>query len=148
MRTSQTSWQKTALTTTGRRATRSVGMAGGTSELTPSAAPTQVRQVGFEGEAELSSALRNLACTMSATTQSGWITGLLLSKDLPTVQSWFTKYSLKPLLYEKDWNVVCNSLTQLGVEYTGGGIRESIEDLHCKMSICCQAYNIRIVNKI
>jgi hypothetical protein len=30
------------------------------------------------------------------------------------------KYGSKPLLYEKDLKVAYNSLTQLGVEYTGG----------------------------
>ena len=69
---------------------------------------------------ELSSALKNLARTTSATTQYGWIAGLLLSKDLPTAQSWVTKYGAKPLLYEKDLKVAYNSLTQLGAEYTGG----------------------------
>ena len=69
---------------------------------------------------ELSLALRNLARTTSATTQYGWIAGLLLSKDLPTAQSWVAKYGSKPLLYEKDLKVAYNSLTQLGVEYTGG----------------------------
>jgi len=48
---------------------------------------------------ELSMALRNLAKTTSATTQYSWIVGLLLSKDLPTAQSWVTKYGSKPLLY-------------------------------------------------
>ena len=69
---------------------------------------------------ELSMALRNLAKTTSATTQYGWIAGLLLSKDLPTAQSWVTKYGSKPLLYEKDLKVAYNALTQLGGEYTGG----------------------------
>jgi len=69
---------------------------------------------------ELSMALRNLAKTTSATTQYSWIVGLLLSKDLPTAQSWVTKYGSKPLLYEKDLKVAYNALTQLGGEYTGG----------------------------
>jgi hypothetical protein len=69
---------------------------------------------------DLSMALKNLSRTTSATTQYGWIAGLLLSKDLPTAQSWVTKYGSKPLLYEKDLKVAYNALTQLGVEYTGG----------------------------
>ncbi|KAL3827496.1 hypothetical protein ACHAXA_003765 [Cyclostephanos tholiformis] len=69
---------------------------------------------------DLSMALRNLSRTTSASTQYGWIAGLLLSKDLPTAQSWVTKYGSKPLLYEKDLKVAYNALTQLGAEYTGG----------------------------
>ena len=69
---------------------------------------------------DLSSALKNLAKTTSETTQYSWIKGLLLSKDLPTAQSYVSKYGSKPLLYEKDLKVVYNSVTQLGAEFTGG----------------------------
>lgn len=69
---------------------------------------------------ELSTALKNLAKTSKSTTQYSWISTLLLSKDLPTAQQWVNKYGSKPLLYEKDLKVAYNSLTQLGVEYTGG----------------------------
>lgn len=69
---------------------------------------------------ELSTALKNLDKVTSATTQYSWIRSFLLSKDLPTAQSWVNKYGSKPLLYEKDLKVAYNSLTQLGVEYTGG----------------------------
>jgi hypothetical protein len=43
-----------------------------------------------------------------------------LSTDLPTAQTWVTKYASKPLVYEKDLKVAYNSVTQLGAEYTGG----------------------------
>jgi len=69
---------------------------------------------------ELSTALKNLAKTTSATTQYSWVSGLLLSKDLPTAQSYVSKYGSKPLLYEKDLKVCYNSVTQLGAEFTGG----------------------------
>ena len=69
---------------------------------------------------ELSRALRDLSKTSVSTSRYGWIAHLLLSKDLPTAQSWVTKYGAKPLLYEKDLKVAYNALTQLGVEYTGG----------------------------
>ena len=69
---------------------------------------------------ELSTALKNLDKVTSTTTQYSWIRSLLLTKDLPTAQSWVSKYGSKPLLYEKDLKVAYNSLTQLGVEYTGG----------------------------
>ncbi|KAL7543711.1 hypothetical protein ACHAXR_013530 [Thalassiosira sp. AJA248-18] len=69
---------------------------------------------------ELSTALKNLAKTSKSTTQYSWVSTLLLSKDLPTAQQWVNKYGSKPLLYEKDLKVAYNSLTQLGVEYTGG----------------------------
>jgi len=69
---------------------------------------------------ELSRALRDLAKVSTDTTRYGWIAALLLSKDLPTAQSWVNKYGSKPLLYEKDLKVAYNALTQLGVEYTGG----------------------------
>ena len=68
---------------------------------------------------ELSRALRDLSKTSASTTRYGWIAHLLLSKDLPTAQSWVSKYGAKPLLYEKDLKVAYNALTQLGVEYTG-----------------------------
>lgn len=69
---------------------------------------------------ELSTALKNLAKTSASSTQYSWISSLLLSKDLPTAQSYVNKYGAKPILYEKDLKVVYNSLTQLGAEYTGG----------------------------
>ncbi|KAL3770754.1 hypothetical protein ACHAWU_009661 [Discostella pseudostelligera] len=69
---------------------------------------------------ELSTALKNLDKVTSSTTQYSWVRSFLLSKDLPTAQSWVNKYGSKPLLYEKDLKVAYNSLTQLGVEYTGG----------------------------
>jgi L-ascorbate peroxidase len=69
---------------------------------------------------ELSRALRDLVKVSTDTTRYGWIATLLLSKDLPTAQSWVNKYGSKPLLYEKDLKVAYNALTQLGVEYTGG----------------------------
>lgn len=69
---------------------------------------------------ELSTALKNLAKVSPATTQYSWIKSFLISKDLPTAQSWVIKYGQKPLLYEKDLKVAYNSVTQLGVEYTGG----------------------------
>jgi len=69
---------------------------------------------------ELSTALKNLAKVTSATTQYSWVSGLLLSKDLPTAQSYVSKYGSKPLLYEKDLKVCYNSVTQLGAEFTGG----------------------------
>lgn len=69
---------------------------------------------------ELSRALRDLAKVSTDTTRYGWIASLLLSKDLPTAQTWVNKYGSKPLLYEKDLKVAYNALTQLGVEYTGG----------------------------
>lgn len=69
---------------------------------------------------ELSRALRELAKVSTDTTRYGWIASLLLSKDLPTAQTWVNKYGSKPLLYEKDLKVAYNALTQLGVEYTGG----------------------------
>jgi len=69
---------------------------------------------------ELSTALKNLAKTSSSTTQYSWVSGFLLSKDLPTAQSWVSKYGSKPLLYEKDLKVAYNSVTQLGAEFTGG----------------------------
>jgi len=69
---------------------------------------------------ELSTALKNLAKTSSSSTQYSWVSGFLLSKDLPTAQSWVNKYGSKPLLYEKDLKVAYNSVTQLGAEYTGG----------------------------
>jgi hypothetical protein len=69
---------------------------------------------------ELSTALKNLDKVTSDSTQYSWVRSLLISKDLPTAQSWVNKYGSKPLLYEKDLKVAYNSLTQLGVEYTGG----------------------------
>mmetsp|Transcript_95 Transcript_95/g.219 ORF Transcript_95/g.219 Transcript_95/m.219 type:complete len:436 (-) Transcript_95:298-1605(-) len=69
---------------------------------------------------ELSTALKNLAKTSSSMTQYSWVSGFLLSKDLPTAQSWVSKYGSKPLLYEKDLKVAYNSVTQLGAEFTGG----------------------------
>lgn len=69
---------------------------------------------------ELSTALKYLAKTSSSMTQYSWVSGFLLSKDLPTAQSWVSKYGSKPLLYEKDLKVAYNSVTQLGAEFTGG----------------------------
>mmetsp|Transcript_18489 Transcript_18489/g.34264 ORF Transcript_18489/g.34264 Transcript_18489/m.34264 type:complete len:435 (+) Transcript_18489:90-1394(+) len=69
---------------------------------------------------ELSTTLKNLAKTSSSSTQYSWISGFLLSKDLPTAKSWVDKYGSKPLLYEKDLKVAYNAVTQLGAEYTGG----------------------------
>jgi len=69
---------------------------------------------------ELSTTLKNLAKTSSSSTQYSWVSGFLLSKDLPTAQSWVVKYGSKPLLYEKDLKVAYNAVTQLGAEYTGG----------------------------
>lgn len=68
----------------------------------------------------ISSALKNLSKVTPETTQYSWIKDFLLSKDLPTAQSYVQKYGSKPLLYEKDLKVVYNSVTQLGGEYTGG----------------------------
>ncbi|KAL7538212.1 hypothetical protein ACHAWF_006026 [Thalassiosira exigua] len=69
---------------------------------------------------ELSATLKNLSKVTSETTQYDWVKSFLLSKDLPTAQSWVTKYGSKPLLYEKDLKVAYNAVTQLGAEYTGG----------------------------
>lgn len=69
---------------------------------------------------ELSAALKNLKKNPDSGGQYSWIGGLLLSKDLPTAQSWVAKYGSKPLVYEKDLKVAYNAVTQLGAEYTGG----------------------------
>lgn len=69
---------------------------------------------------QLSTALKNLAKTSNSSTQYSWISGFLLSKDLPTAEQWVNKYGSKPLLYEKDLKVAYNALTQLGGEFTGG----------------------------
>lgn len=68
----------------------------------------------------LSTYLKDLAKTTSATTQYAWVGKFLLSKDLPTAQSWALKYGAKPLVYEKDLKVAYNAATQLGAEFTGG----------------------------
>merc|ERR1711966_424515 len=49
-------------------------------------------------------------------------------KDLSTAQSWVAKYGSKPLLYEKDLKVAYNAVTQLGAEFTGGEVRELVEE--------------------
>jgi len=69
---------------------------------------------------ELSTALKNLAKVSKDSTQYSWVSGLLLSKDLPTALQWVNKYGSKPLLYEKDLKVAYNAVTQLGAEFTGG----------------------------
>ncbi|KAL3787759.1 hypothetical protein HJC23_009810 [Cyclotella cryptica] len=68
---------------------------------------------------EFNAALKNLG-KGGGNTQYGWISGFLLSKDLPTAASWVSKYGSKPLVYEKDLKVAYNAITQLGAEYTGG----------------------------
>jgi hypothetical protein len=78
------------------------------------------RRVSSGEKPELSTALKNLAKTTSSSTQYAWIKDFLLSKDLPTAQTWVQKYGSKPLVYEKDLKVAYNSVTQLGGEYTGG----------------------------
>ena len=75
---------------------------------------------GGEEKIDFSSTLKNLAKSQQANTQYGWIKDFLLSKDLPTAQTWVTKYASKPLVYEKDLKVAYNAITQLGAEYTGG----------------------------
>eukprot|EP00584_Thalassiosira_punctigera_P007067 CAMPEP_0172529538 /NCGR_PEP_ID=MMETSP1067-20121228/3600_1 /TAXON_ID=265564 ORGANISM="Thalassiosira punctigera, Strain Tpunct2005C2" /NCGR_SAMPLE_ID=MMETSP1067 /ASSEMBLY_ACC=CAM_ASM_000444 /LENGTH=433 /DNA_ID=CAMNT_0013313607 /DNA_START=150 /DNA_END=1451 /DNA_ORIENTATION=+ len=69
---------------------------------------------------ELSTAFKNMAKTSASSTQYSWVSGFLLSKDLPTAQQWVNKYGSKPLLYEKDLKVAYNAVTQLGAEFTGG----------------------------
>jgi hypothetical protein len=78
------------------------------------------RRVSAGEKPELSTALKNLAKITSSSTQYSWIKDFLLSKDLPTAQTWVQKYGNKPLVYEKDLKVAYNSVTQLGGEYTGG----------------------------
>lgn len=73
-----------------------------------------------KGKLELSTALKTLAKTDSSTTQYSWVSGFLLSNELPTALQWVQKYGSKPLLYEKDLKVAYNALTQLGAEFTGG----------------------------
>jgi len=68
----------------------------------------------------LSTYLKDLAKVSPATTQYSWISSFLLSKDLPTAQSWVIKYGTKQLLYERDLKVAYNAVTQLGGEFTGG----------------------------
>jgi len=68
----------------------------------------------------LSTYLKDLSKTSASTTQYSWVSSFLLSKDLPTAQSWVAKYGSKPLLYEKDLKVAYNAVTQLGAEFTGG----------------------------
>ena len=50
----------------------------------------------------------------------GWISELLLDPQLPTVQTWMTKYAGTNLAYVKDLSIAYNSVTQLGAVYTGG----------------------------
>ena len=69
---------------------------------------------------DLSTALKNLSKIKSGDSQYSWVGELLLSKDLPTAQSYVSKYGSKPLVYEKDLKVCYNAVTQLGGVYTGG----------------------------
>lgn len=78
------------------------------------------KRASGEKKIELSSALKNLSKVSPSTTQYSWIKDLLLSKDLPTAQTYVSKYGSKPLVYEKDLKVCYNSVTQLGAEFTGG----------------------------
>lgn len=78
------------------------------------------KRASGEKKVELSTALKNLSKVSAGTTQYSWIKDLLLSKDLPTAQTYVSKYGSKPLVYEKDLKVCYNSVTQLGAEFTGG----------------------------
>ena len=78
------------------------------------------KRVNSGEKPSLSTALKNLAKTSSSSTQYSWVKDFLLSKDLPTAQTWAQKYGSKPLIYEKDLKVAYNSVTQLGGEFTGG----------------------------
>ena len=78
------------------------------------------KRASGEKKIELSNALKNLSKVSPSTTQYSWIKDLLLSKDLPTAQTYVSKYGSKPLVYEKDLKVCYNSVTQLGAEFTGG----------------------------
>ena len=78
------------------------------------------KRVSSGEKPQLSTALKNLAKTTSETTQYSWVKDFLLSKDLPTAQTWAEKYGSKPLVYEKDLKVAYNGVTQLGAEFTGG----------------------------
>jgi len=69
---------------------------------------------------QLSTALKNLAKVSASSTQYSWVKDLLISKDLPTAQTWVKKYGDKPLVYEKDLKVAYNAVTQLGAQFTGG----------------------------
>jgi hypothetical protein len=72
------------------------------------------KRVNSGEKPSLSTALKNLAKTSSSSTQYSWVKDFLLSKDLPTAQTWVQKYGSKPLIYEKDLKVTYNSVTQLG----------------------------------
>lgn len=50
----------------------------------------------------------------------GWIGKILIDKQNPTTEQWVSKYAGSYLSYNKDLSVAYNSITQLGVEYTGG----------------------------
>eukprot|EP00984_Skeletonema_dohrnii_P001233 scaffold386_cov107-Skeletonema_dohrnii-CCMP3373.AAC.14 len=78
------------------------------------------KRVNSGEKPQLSTALKNLAKTSTSSTQYSWVKDFLLSKDLPTAQTWVQKYGSKPLIYEKDLKVAYNSVTQLGGEFTGG----------------------------
>jgi hypothetical protein len=78
------------------------------------------KRVNSGEKPQLSTALKNLAKTTTSSTQYSWVKDFLLSKDLPTAQTWVQKYGSKPLIFEKDLKVAYNSVTQLGGEFTGG----------------------------
>jgi hypothetical protein len=50
----------------------------------------------------------------------GWVGSFLADASIPTAQTWVSKYAGSNLSYIKDLSVSYNSLTQLGVVYTGG----------------------------
>ena len=58
----------------------------------------------------LSTYLKDLSKSSPSTSQYSWVKSFLLSKDLPTAQSWVSKYGSKPLLYEKDLKVAYNAV--------------------------------------
>merc|ERR1712238_586952 len=76
--------------------------------------------MGTKDKPTLSTYLKDLTKATAAITQYSWVGSFLLSKDLPTAQSWVAKYGAKPLVYEKDLKVAYNAVTQLGAEFTGG----------------------------
>jgi len=58
----------------------------------------------------------------------GWIGRLLLDPDLPTAQTWLTKYAGSYLNFNKDLSASFNSVTQLGAVYTGGKYESLLKD--------------------
>ena len=69
---------------------------------------------------ELNALMKKKGSTSSDAATFGWVGTLLADSNLPTVQTWLSKYAGSNLSYIKDLTISYNSLTQLGAVYTGG----------------------------